>query len=1264
MPPRIRRWLLGRNHPLRWHSSCVIAIALLTSARTSPLVAGPADTPAHASALWLADKHQLLRISPEGAALLRIPVPSAESLVSDPTSGSVWLGGQNAVHKYAHDGSLVLSRTLSAVGAPHRRRLGVLLAIDATGQPWLGWGRVVIALEADGQERFRHELRDPIEEIAFNSRTREAWVATEEALYVFSDAGALIARLHRSEAEDDHRVRMAADPRDGSTWVASGRALIQYSSGHERRLRLRLETRTNDLAVNASTGELWLTQHKSVVKLSSEGQLLIRLDPFGRHARETRPRRLTLDPSTGRLWVASRHLLARVDRDGASLVSHLVFRGVRDLAHFADLVPPDLSIVFPSEGAYLATNAPTLRLEYADAASGIDPQSLRVKVGDTDVSAACENTSAGSDCRLEGFLTLSEGPHVVAAQLADRAGNTAHARVNFSVDTVPPAAPNAEQVEIEPAEDPSAWRVTGGPGSVEPGATVVVRNTRTGEVVSVRAGPDGSFSLTITAEPTDVLELTVLDAAGNTSAAVRVTVVPPPPQTDAAGLIHGIVVDSRTQQPLHGVRVSARGVAGAVVSNAAGRFAFPAPGTGSFALFFARQGYITARRDPYVLSERHATVGEVRLHPYDANTTLMTPSGGTVADSNGKVQAIFPPGAVSQPMPVSATFFATEPDFPLPMPEGTVFVAGVQMTPEHTAFSQPITLRFANDLGFAPGTPIPFAFASHDPHDSSEGFYDSGMATVTTDGAFIELQVAHFSCVALGVAPPPGTNVGEECPACAEQEEVAKPELKCDVPGGSSVCVTDGNVRVEQRLASVGAVGGRDTLEFAYTSSTAQARPILSARTKLSSLYFTNASLSASWKVSLEGVERETHFQGSSDRTHLAYAWDGLDAAGNRLSTGAYHFRAASIGTYAGALHTADTFGGLATSPTNVASPRPLPYRASTGGYLILHDQSKSPFGAGWGISELERLHPQPDGTVLWTSGRGASAVMRPGHARDQKQVLRNLGGRAGGIARDASGALYVGRYNGVVTRIAPDGATSVFATVRSTLSSLAFDRAGSLHALTYDGGLFRISSVGQVTEVVARFGFDLGDMVVDSRRNVFVIDSHHPAIYRVTPAGQASVFARYPFPNQLLTYPSGLAIDANDNLYVSNNYNNPGQLRRVVHLEDHAGGRAFVLRSRAERAQRDELRRAGEPLYRRRVVPGIQRGRSQARLTDGARHDTRSGLSQPADRPRSALWLFLRPGAERGREAAPGHRQRDRLRDLEHGPTARAAGAVPRPGR
>lgn len=973
------------------NSRYLLALGVVALLEGSP-PAFSAEGDSSAGAVWLAEKRTLHRFSPSGEKLLSVPtVEDNSSLAVDPRSGAVWAGEKRSLSKYAFDGSLVLRRELDAEGDGR-----VLVAMDPEGRPWAAAGRFLIALQPDGSERFRTTIAEEAEAVAYNARTRRLWLATEHEVLLFSDEGALIESLVAGDLGD---VSFATDSNRGTTWVAFQKVLVRYDELNREELRVNLARNTRDLAVEPRSGGIWVSDHFDVVLLSPAGQATVRARPFGSNGEGDRqPRHLAVESQTGSLWVASKKQLATVDNAGTVRQLGSGLEDVRDLASFADLLPPKLEVVFPPANGLIATDAPTIQLRYSDVGSGVEAASLVVMVDGQNVTPTCAPVEGGSDCVFSGQLSLADGVHSLDAQVADRAGNEAEASVSFTVDTIPPAPPDPSDVEISLAEEGGSWEVAGGPGSVEGGSTVLVRNTRTGEVVSVIANPDGSFSARISADPGDVLEITVQDAAGNVSGPVRVTVSPMPPETAGSGFIHGLVRDARTGQPLVNVSVTARGVTGRALTDGAGRFVLPTPGTGAFALFFEKHSYITARRDQYVLAQRHATVGEVGLLAYDPTSVLVTPAGGTVADSSGKVQAIFPPGAVSQAITVSATYFGKEAEFPLPLPEGTVFVAGVQMTPEHTSFLQPVTLRFANELGFAPGTSIPFAFASHDEEDPSEGFYDPGMATVTADGAFVEAQVTHFSCVTLGVAPPPGTNEGEECPACNEVPEVEDPELKCDVSGTSSVCITDGNVRLEQRLASVGALGGRDTLELAYVSSTAHARPILSARTKLSSLYFPTTPLSASWKVSLEGVEREVHFGGTSDTSHLAYAWDGVDAAGARAPTGAYHFRATSAGSFAGVLYSAATFGGLPTSPTNVQSPQPLPYRVSTGGYAILHDQSKSPFGAGWGLSELERLHPQPDGTVLWTDGRGAAAVMRPGQARDQKQAFRILGGRAGGI--------------------------------------------------------------------------------------------------------------------------------------------------------------------------------------------------------------------------------------------------------------------------
>ena len=212
--------------------------------------------------------------------------------------------------------------------------------------------------------------------------------------------------------------------------------------------------------------------------------------------------------------MASRQRQAVIDAHGTVRHVGVTLDDVVYLVFFADLVSPELGILRPPDGSWLATNAPDLQLAYTDAASGIDAASLRVVVDGQDVTATCAPVEGGSACVLAGVLTLSEGAHVLHAEVADRMGNRAEASASFTVDTLPPATPDDGLIAVEPTADPELWQLTGAPGAVEPGGTVLVRNTRTGETVSVTAGPDGSFSVSIRAEQGDALEVRA-DRAGN-----------------------------------------------------------------------------------------------------------------------------------------------------------------------------------------------------------------------------------------------------------------------------------------------------------------------------------------------------------------------------------------------------------------------------------------------------------------------------------------------------------------------------------------------------------------------------------------------------------------------------------------------------------------------------------------------------------------------------------------------------------------------------
>ena len=165
------------------------------------------------------------------------------------------------------------------------------------------------------------------------------------------------------------------------------------------------------------------------------------------------------------------------------------------------------------------------------------------------------------------------------------------------------------------------------------------------------------------------------------------------------------------------------------------------------------------------------------------------------------------------------------------------------------------------------------------------------------------------------------------------------------------------------------------------------------------------------------------------------------------------------------------------------------------------------------------------------------------------------------GIARDSKGNLYVSdEKNFTIRRIAPNGAVTTIAgkagengnvdgpaaVARFTApGAITIDASGLLYVLD-NRNLRRIALDGSVSTIVTTpatatlstpntFGLPSG-LAVDRSGNVFVADYLVGVIWKVTPTGQVARFAVISSGIGNLTDagPSGIAIDAEDNLYVT----------------------------------------------------------------------------------------------------------------------------------
>ena len=158
-------------------------------------------------------------------------------------------------------------------------------------------------------------------------------------------------------------------------------------------------------------------------------------------------------------------------------------------------------------------------------------------------------------------------------------------------------------------------------------------------------------------------------------------------------------------------------------------------------------------------------------------------------------------------------------------------------------------------------------------------------------------------------------------------------------------------------------------------------------------------------------------------------------------------------------------------------------------GRLILHD-----------VALMERL--EPDGTLLVLAGSGNSSQ---GDVADGIPASDLRTGAMRGMAQDASGAIYFSDANlGMVLRLAPDGTVSRFA-----------------------GG-------GPIVFPGVRGNFpDPRGLVFDSHGNLDVAEVNCRCIRSIDPTGAVSTVYTLP-PSSTFTYFEGLAIDAGDNLFVT----------------------------------------------------------------------------------------------------------------------------------
>jgi len=127
---------------------------------------------------------------------------------------------------------------------------------------------------------------------------------------------------------------------------------------------------------------------------------------------------------------------------------------------------------------------------------------------------------------------------------------------------------------------------------------------------------------------------------------------------------------------------------------------------------------------------------------------IVGPEGGTLQGDDGCSIQI-PAGAIETPTLFSLRSIGVE-SLPAPLPEGLIFLGGLEILPSGTSFNIPITVRIKlSDPSIPEGTFIPILF-----YEPSSGYQFEGWDGVVDDQGFVVSdKIAHLSIIGLWTDP-------------------------------------------------------------------------------------------------------------------------------------------------------------------------------------------------------------------------------------------------------------------------------------------------------------------------------------------------------------------------------------------------------------------------------------------------------------------------------------------------------------------------------
>ena len=580
----------------------------------------------------------------------------------------------------------------------------------------------------------------------------------------------------------------------------------------------------------------------------------------------------------------------------------------------------------------------------------------------------------------------------------------------------------------------------------------------------------GEFEFEPNAQQAGSIPLTFIVSDGVSTDTETITITIPAPNVNDPTELSGRLLDANslalgTEVPIVGGTVSILNTAQSAVSDVNGNFtitnlagggqildidgstAAPAPDGSTYAGFreeielIANVDNIETR--PFSMPRIDAT-SLTTINP--AVTTVVTNSGlgislsvapNTAKDSNGLDFT----GQMSISLVPTGFAPAALPDFLNP---GTL----ITIQPVGVTFSTPAPISFPNTENLAAGSEVDIWSL-----DAENGvFHVVGVGQVSPDGLTIQtitggIRAADWHAISPLETSPGLNNNKDNQDLCKEQSG----------PAGSVASLCTGGLSETHQIVPYFSQGQTRQLELVYNSISASPAPVIANNATIPVRSAVPDTIST--RLSVGGIDQGIEFfigttglsEGQDETIRLAVQFDASE-----FPTGIYDYRLLST----------NNFTNTSISSAVVDS-------------VLVNNETESPFGSGWTLSGLHKIHLQNDGNLLLTKGGGsilrfaAEGAVLPITYRAPPQDYSTLVQNANGTFTRTTkfGVVFEFDAQGLLTQKADrNGNTTTYSYNQGLLTSIT-DPVSKVITFAYTNGL--LTSITDPASRVTSFAHD-----------------------------------------------------------------------------------------------------------------------------------------------------------------------------------------------